>query len=85
MLESETDRRAEGNEPEDGNAGQNFLQTEARSKPLSTLREFKSEMERVYLERLILETGGEVKKMLEMSGLSRSHFYAVLKKNDITL
>lgn len=64
---------------------QDPLRAEARRKPLLTLREFKAEMERLYLERLIMESGGEVKRMLETSGLSRSHFYAVLKKNDLSL
>ena len=67
----------QGNEEAPGKA--------ASLKPLTTLKEFKGEMERMYLERLIRETGGELKRMLEISGLSRSHFYAVLKKNDLTL
>ena len=68
-----------------GDRGPDSLESVTALKPLSTLKEFKSEMERMYLERLIRETGGEVKKMLEISGLSRSHFYAVLKKNDLAL
>ncbi|WP_461210452.1 sigma-54-dependent transcriptional regulator [Desulfocurvus sp. DL9XJH121] len=55
----------------------------ARSTP--TLKEFKSMMEGRYLEQLITMYEGDLKSILEVSGLSRSHFYALLKKNDIQL
>ncbi|MBU1002332.1 MAG: sigma-54 dependent transcriptional regulator [Proteobacteria bacterium] len=55
----------------------------ARSTP--SLKEFKSQMEKHYLEQLITMHGGEVKAILLASGLSRSHFYALLKKNDVQM
>lgn len=52
---------------------------------LPSIKEFKDMAERHYLERLVFKTGGDVPRMLELSGLSRSHLYALLKKNDIGL
>lgn len=48
------------------------------------LREFKSSMEKRYLEEIIRYTNNNIRKILEISGLSRSHFYALLKKNRIS-
>lgn len=48
------------------------------------LKDFKSSMEKKYLEELIRYTNQNVKEILAISGLSRSHFYALLKKNEIT-
>jgi two-component system NtrC family response regulator len=50
------------------------------SRPLPSLRDFRDDMERIYLSRLLAECGGDLKKAMEVSGLSRSHFYALLKK-----
>lgn len=50
-----------------------------------TLKEYKETMERRYLEGLIGEHGRDVAAMIEISGLSRSHFYALLKKNNLTV
>ena len=55
----------------------------AKSSP--TLKEFKAVMEARYLEQLIAMHGGDLKAILDVSGLSRSHFYALLKKNNIQL
>jgi two-component system NtrC family response regulator len=52
-----------------------------RSTP--SLKEFKNEMERRYLEYLLAMHGANTKAILRDSGLSRSHFYALLKKNGI--
>ncbi len=52
------------------------------SSPLPTLRDFREDMERIYLRRLLAECGGDLKKAMEASGLSRSHFYALLKKSE---
>ncbi len=49
------------------------------------LKEFKNRMEQKYMKALIAETGGDVAEILRISGLSRSHFYALLKKNTISL
>ncbi|BBD10014.1 sigma-54-dependent transcriptional regulator [Desulfovibrio ferrophilus] len=55
----------------------------AQSTP--SLKEFKSQMEKRYLEQLIAMHDGDVKAILAASGLSRSHFYALLKKNDVQM
>jgi two-component system NtrC family response regulator len=40
-------------------------------------------MEKRYLQELVEQTGGNLKKILTLSGLSRSHFYAMVKKYGI--
>lgn len=50
-----------------------------------SLKEFKARMEKRYLERLLAMHNGDVRAILSDSGLSRSHFYALLKKNDINI
>jgi two-component system NtrC family response regulator len=57
----------------------------AFTSPLPPLKGFKRLMERKYLEILIGQTHGNVQEMLDISGLSRSHFYALLKKNNMAL
>ena len=52
---------------------------------MPTLKIYKKDKEREYLDLLIANTGGELATMLETSGLSRSHLYALLKKHDIAL
>jgi two-component system NtrC family response regulator len=44
-----------------------------------------AEMEKEYLERLIQESGRDVGKACQLSGLSRSRFYALLKKYNISI
>lgn len=39
--------------------------------------------EKHYLEALVSRADGDIKNILSTSGLSRSHFYALLKKHDI--
>ncbi|NLW81624.1 MAG: sigma-54-dependent Fis family transcriptional regulator [Desulfovibrionales bacterium] len=48
-----------------------------------SLKEYKTRMEKTYLLTLIRACRNDVQKMLAISGLSRSHFYAVLKKHDL--
>ncbi|EPR39887.1 putative two component, sigma54 specific, transcriptional regulator [Desulfovibrio sp. X2] len=48
------------------------------------LRVFKDEMERRYLKALARETNGDVDAMIERSGVSKSHLYALLKKAGIS-
>jgi len=48
-----------------------------------SLREHKALTERLYLEELAAETGWDMDAMLEASGLSRSHLYALLRKYGI--
>ena len=48
------------------------------------LKQFKSHMEKKYLEEIIRYTKNDIQEILQISGLSRSHFYALLKKNRIS-
>jgi len=50
-----------------------------------SLREFKETQERGYLAALIEAHGRDVQAMFALSGLSRSHFYALLKKYGLSL
>jgi two-component system, NtrC family, response regulator len=50
-----------------------------------SLKDFKESMERHYLDGLLREHGRDLAAMLELSGLSRSHFYALLKKFNLSL
>lgn len=52
---------------------------------LPALREFKSMAEKAYLSELIRQCEGDVSEVLKVSGLSRSHFYALLKKYGISM
>jgi two-component system NtrC family response regulator len=47
---------------------------------LPLLKEFKSTAEKIYLSELIRQCEGEIGEILRKSGLSRSHFYSLLKK-----
>jgi two-component system NtrC family response regulator len=77
----------ENSDPEHGGASAvsagRVKASPALSGPLPTFKDFKAEAEASYLERLAAETGGDVPLMLERSGLSRSHLYALLKKYSI--
>lgn len=56
------------------------------SQDLQTYRDkMIEEAERDYLHELVSFTGGSLKQSLEISGLSRSRFYALLKKYNISL
>ncbi|OEU66868.1 MAG: Fis family transcriptional regulator [Desulfovibrio sp. S3730MH75] len=50
---------------------------------LPPLKEFKGLAEKRYLEELLSRYKGETPAILKVSGLSRSHFYALLKKHEI--
>jgi len=52
---------------------------------LPQLKEFKSTAEKVYLSELIRQGAGDITKVLAVSGLSRSHFYALLKKHNLSI
>lgn len=49
-----------------------------------TLKEYRNSAERHYLLSLLAKHGGNTQTLLKASGLSRSHFYALLKKHDLT-
>ena len=48
-----------------------------------SLKAFKDQMEKVYFETLVQKSRGDIQAMVRRSGLSRSHFYAMLKKHGI--
>lgn len=50
---------------------------------LPTIKAFKLQMEKAYLEHLITASGGDVGRILKTSKLSRSHFYALIKRHGI--
>ena len=52
---------------------------------LPMLKEFKSTAEKIYLSELIRQCEGDIGNILEKSGLSRSHFYSLLKKYGLSL
>lgn len=53
--------------------------------PLPPLKEFKNAAEKTYLGELIRQCDGNIQKVMEISGLSRSHFYSLLKKYNLSL
>ncbi len=55
----------------------------AMEAPLPSLKQFKINSERCYLENLMRSTGGDIASMVEISDLSRSHLYALLKKHGL--
>lgn len=52
--------------------------------PLPPLKEFKSAAEKTYLGELIRQCDGNVQKIMDISRLSRSHFYSLLKKYNLS-
>lgn len=52
---------------------------------LPNLKAFKGTAEEVYLSELIRQVDGDMGKILEVSGLSRSHFYSLLKKHNLSI
>ena len=54
-------------------------------RPLPSLRTFKGASEKIYLSELIRQCGGEISRILSISGLSRSHFYSLLKKYGLSI
>lgn len=53
--------------------------------PLLPLKEFKNTAEKTYLGELIRQCDGNIPKIMHISGLSRSYFYSLLKKYNLTL
>ncbi len=52
---------------------------------MPTLKSFKQEMEVLYLERIIEKSRGDIGQVLKVTGLSRSHFYGLLKKHHLSM
>lgn len=50
-----------------------------------SLKEYKNQLEKEYLLVLIDKYSNSIPDLLHVSGLSRSHFYSLLKKHDLTL
>ena len=70
-----------------GEATNSALPAQASGLPsLAAARESAlADMEKEYLERLTQESGRDVNKACQVSGLSRSRFYALLKKYNISI
>jgi len=51
---------------------------------LPPLKEFKNTAEKTYLGELIRQCDGNIAKIMKTSGLSRSHFYTLLKKYNLS-
>ncbi len=64
--------------------GQNIFQ-DIFDRPLPSLKTFKNASEKIYLSELIRQCSGEIPKILSISGLSRSHFYSLLKKYGLSI
>ncbi len=54
-------------------------------RPLPSLKTFKGASEKIYLSELIRQCEGEISRILSVSGLSRSHFYSLLKKYGLSI
>lgn len=52
---------------------------------LLPLKEFKNTAEKTYLGELIRQCDGNIQKIMQVSGLSRSHFYSLLNKYNLSL
>jgi two-component system NtrC family response regulator len=50
-----------------------------------SLKTFRHEMEKVYLEAVVHQLRGDIPEIARRTGLSRSHLYAMLKKHNIPL
>jgi two-component system, NtrC family, response regulator len=64
--------------------GQNIFQ-DIFDRPLPSLKTFKNASEKIYLSELIRQCSGEIPRILTISGLSRSHFYSLLKKYGLSI
>ncbi len=78
-----TRARLAAGKPEVRNGEPDFLESAPLEGDLPSLKAFKAASEHRYLETLIRKTGGDIPRMLEISELSRSHFYALLKKYEL--
>jgi len=53
--------------------------------PVPTLKVYRQAMDRLYLERLLEQSGGAPREACRLSGLSRSRLYALLKEHGLRL
>jgi two-component system NtrC family response regulator len=86
MTGSEVLSNGSGAEPDEDvrMIGQDIFQ-DIFDRPLPSLKSFKGASEKIYLSELIRQCGGETSRILRTSGLSRSHFYALLKKYGLSI
>ncbi len=86
MTGSEVLSDSSGAEPDDDvrMIGQEIFQ-DIFDRPLPSLKTFKGASEKIYLSELIRQCGGETSRILQTSGLSRSHFYSLLKKYGLSI
>lgn len=86
MTGSEVLSDSSGAEPDEDVRiiGQEIFQ-DIFDRPLPSLKSFKGASEKIYLSELIRQCGGETSRILEISGLSRSHFYSLLKKYGLSI
>ncbi|GBC60138.1 sigma-54-dependent Fis family transcriptional re gulator [Desulfonema ishimotonii] len=54
-------------------------------KRFPTMRQFKEQAKKIYLEALIRQADGELSQIMKISGLSKSQFYALVKKHKIRM
>ncbi len=52
---------------------------------LPPLKEWKSKMERNYIQQALLQGGGDIRKCAAIAGISRGHFYELLKKHNLAM
>jgi two-component system NtrC family response regulator len=86
MTGSETLEDMPGSESNSGvrKIGQDIFQ-DIFDRQLPTLKDFKGMAEKIYLSELIRQGNGDIGIILSGSGLSRSHFYALLKKHAMSI
>jgi two-component system NtrC family response regulator len=66
-----------------GKEGDEGEAQEESGESLPSLKDYKASMEKEYLLRLLKVHSKDIQKMISVSGLSRSHLYAMLKKHDL--
>ncbi len=74
----------EASAEEDGDLIPNGLLDDMMSQGFPDMKDFKQEMERRYLQRLLRLSSGSKKQACELSGLSRTRLFELLKKYDIS-
>ena len=74
-----------GSAPEGTTSGDSPSPASLENRELPPLKAFKTEMESAYLAELIRRTQGNLAEVLKTSGLSRSHFYGLLKKHGLSM
>lgn len=50
---------------------------------MPSLRKYKSMAERHYVEHLLSKTSGDIRQAATLAGVSRGHFYELVKKHEL--